>query len=248
MSQLTDKTKELLTDIVSKRSLGSTYLFYGQSESSLLEAALNLFLTWRATVDQQSIAPEQIQSEEINLTDFHLHLEESNSIKIDTVRTIQDLLKYGPLHQSKYFTIIPQADKLTKEAANAFLKTLEEPPENTTFILLTTNSHKLPKTILSRSNQLYIPPPLQPEIRPEHYLTFEKVLSMPIFDKLQYSQEIIDKKEKLDTLIFYWLEDITKANQESYYKYIPSLISCLENSQFNTNKKLQLDALLSSLE
>jgi len=59
-------------------------------------------------------------------------------------------VKYAPTHGKYKIYIIDEVHMLTKESFNAFLKTLEEPPEHTIFIFATTDVHKVPLTIISR--------------------------------------------------------------------------------------------------
>lgn len=69
---------------------------------------------------------------------------------IDEVRAIRDSVHTFP-YSSKYKVyIVDEVHMLTKEAWNAFLKTLEEPPEHCIFIMATTEQHKLPDTVVSR--------------------------------------------------------------------------------------------------
>ena len=69
---------------------------------------------------------------------------------IDEVRSLRDAVHTYP-YSSKYkIYIVDEAHMLTKEAWNAFLKTLEEPPEHVIFIMATTEQHKLPDTVVSR--------------------------------------------------------------------------------------------------
>lgn len=74
---------------------------------------------------------------------------------IDDVRRLRESIGYSPLEGRYKVIIIDEAHMLTKEAFNALLKTLEEPPRGVVFILATTEQHKFPITILSRC-QLYI--------------------------------------------------------------------------------------------
>lgn len=69
---------------------------------------------------------------------------------IDEVRTLRDSVKYAPSRGKYKVYIIDEVHMLTKESFNAFLKTLEEPPEHIIFIFATTDVHKLPLTIISR--------------------------------------------------------------------------------------------------
>ncbi|WP_446425543.1 DNA polymerase III subunit gamma/tau [Mailhella sp.] len=69
---------------------------------------------------------------------------------IDDIRRLRDAVGYAPLEGRYKVFIIDEAHMLTKEAFNALLKTLEEPPARVTFILATTEQHKFPVTIVSR--------------------------------------------------------------------------------------------------
>jgi len=69
---------------------------------------------------------------------------------IDEIRTLRDSVKYSPSRGRYKVYIIDEVHMLTKESFNAFLKTLEEPPEHIIFIFATTDVHKVPLTIISR--------------------------------------------------------------------------------------------------
>ena len=69
---------------------------------------------------------------------------------IDEIRTLRESVKYAPTHGKYKVYIIDEVHMLTKESFNAFLKTLEEPPEHVIFIFATTDVHKVPLTIISR--------------------------------------------------------------------------------------------------
>ena len=69
---------------------------------------------------------------------------------IDEVRQIIENVRYQPARCSFKIYIIDEVHQVTKDAFNALLKTLEEPPASVKFILATTEPHRLPETILSR--------------------------------------------------------------------------------------------------
>ncbi len=69
---------------------------------------------------------------------------------IEEIRQLQEQLRFRPQLAKYKVVIIDEVHMLTKEAFNALLKTLEEPPSYLIFILATTESHKLPATVLSR--------------------------------------------------------------------------------------------------
>src|SRR5713226_1899305 len=69
---------------------------------------------------------------------------------IDEVRQIIENVRYQPAKSRFKIYIIDEVHQVTKDAFNALLKTLEEPPPSVKFILATTEPHRLPETILSR--------------------------------------------------------------------------------------------------
>ncbi len=69
---------------------------------------------------------------------------------IDEIRELRDAAQTLPFTSEKKVYIIDEVHMLTKEAFNALLKTLEEPPSHVIFILATTEGHKVPETIISR--------------------------------------------------------------------------------------------------
>lgn len=79
-----------------------------------------------------------------------LEIDAASNRGIDQVRELIENLKYAPAKGRAKVYIIDEAHMLTKEAANALLKSLEEPPPHVYFILATTEPNRLPPTILSR--------------------------------------------------------------------------------------------------
>ncbi|MCF6330241.1 MAG: DNA polymerase III subunit gamma/tau [Sulfurimonas sp.] len=80
-----------------------------------------------------------------------VEMDAASSRKIDDIRDLVEQTKYRPAIARYKIFIIDEVHMLTKEAFNALLKTLEEPPEYVKFILATTDPLKLPATILSRT-------------------------------------------------------------------------------------------------
>ena len=79
-----------------------------------------------------------------------LEIDAASNTGVDDVRELRDHLSYAPAKCRKKIYIIDEVHMLSKSAFNAFLKSLEEPPPNTIFILATTEQNKVPDTILSR--------------------------------------------------------------------------------------------------
>ncbi len=95
---------------------------------------------------------------------------------IDDIRELRDGIKFAPTKEKYKVFVIDECHQLTKEAVNALLKTLEEPPAHAIFVLATTEIHKMIPTIISRCQRF----------------DFRKLTLLEIIMRL----EIISKKEK----------------------------------------------------
>ena len=115
--------------------------------------------------------------------------DEATQIKIGQIRRILEMLNLQPLEGRNKVFIIDPAELLNAEAANALLKGLEEPPENTFFILITVNVHELLLTVRSRSQVYNFTPLTLNEIR-QHGITDELAI--------RWSQGSIGRARSLD--------------------------------------------------
>ncbi len=79
-----------------------------------------------------------------------IEIDAASNRGIDEIRELRDGIKFAPTAGKYKVFIIDEVHQLTKEAFNALLKTLEEPPAHAIFVLATTEIHKVPETILSR--------------------------------------------------------------------------------------------------
>ena len=115
-------------------------------------------------VGKTSIA--RILAHEINelpYTDDSMHLDiveidAASNRRIDEIRDLREKVSVAPTSARYKVYIIDEVHMLTKEAFNALLKTLEEPPAHVVFILATTDAHKLPETIISRTQRYTFKP------------------------------------------------------------------------------------------
>jgi DNA polymerase-3 subunit gamma/tau len=82
-----------------------------------------------------------------------LEIDAASNRGIDEIRELKEKVRYRPARDKNKIFIIDEVHMLTAEAFNALLKTLEEPPPHVTFIMATTEYHKIPATILSRCQQ-----------------------------------------------------------------------------------------------
>lgn len=79
-----------------------------------------------------------------------IEIDAASNRGIDQIRELKEKLEFSPVEGRYKIYIVDEVHMLTKEAFNALLKTLEEPPKHIIFMLATTDVHKLPPTILSR--------------------------------------------------------------------------------------------------
>lgn len=87
-----------------------------------------------------------------------IEIDAASNRRIDEIRDLRDKVHISPTSAKYKVYIIDEVHMLTKEAFNALLKTLEEPPAHVIFILATTEAHKLPDTIVSRTQRYSFKP------------------------------------------------------------------------------------------
>ncbi len=141
--------------------------------------------------------------------------EDGKTIKIDQIRQAIEFLK---LKSSKgKVLIIDQAEKMTVEASNALLKTLEEPPESTLIILITSNHNRLLPTIVSRCKKIRFRSLSQEEVTQilslKGYSTADIEKALKVYDgslciplKVLEDQKIYNYSKDLFNLVMLFLE------------------------------------------
>src|SRR5436853_6625675 len=82
-----------------------------------------------------------------------IEIDAASNRGINEMRELRESVRFRPSRDRYKVFIVDEAHQITSEAFNALLKTLEEPPEWVVFILCTTESHKIPSTIVSRCQQ-----------------------------------------------------------------------------------------------
>lgn len=127
---------ELLTSAIKQKKISHAYLFCGGRG------------TGKTTV-------ARIVAREIGCNDEDIiEIDAASNRGIDEIRELREAVRTAPFSSPYKIYIIDEAHMLTKEAANALLKTLEEPPSHVIFILATTDPDKLPQTIVSRCQKI----------------------------------------------------------------------------------------------
>ena len=149
-----DYIKTTLTNSLKNGHVSHAYLFSGPrgtgktSTARLLAKALNC----SNLKDNYEPCDECDFCKDINdgrLIDL-IEIDAASNRGIDEVRDLKEKINFAPTRSKYKIYIIDEAHMMTKEAFNALLKTLEEPPSHAYFILATTEVHKIPETIISR--------------------------------------------------------------------------------------------------
>ncbi|NCN03481.1 MAG: DNA polymerase III subunit gamma/tau [Candidatus Pacebacteria bacterium] len=113
-------------------------------------------------------------------------LDAASNRGIDDIRLLKERVSLPPQLGSKAVYILDEAHMLTREAFNALLKLLEEPPEHAVFILATTELHKIPDTIISRANLIKFRKALDEELKE----VLERILHQ---EKIDFEDQAIDE-------------------------------------------------------
>ena len=149
-----------LINEAAKNKESASYLFYGDKRVNLLFYALEfskIFLCEEIENDYCDICPVCKSIDNFSYPDIEILNKDNTGVKIEDIRDIIYRAAESPYKSKKKVYILNGLEKLRKESANALLKTIEEPPKNLYFILLTTSLNIIP-TIKSRVMKFYIKP------------------------------------------------------------------------------------------
>nr|WP_321266409.1 DNA polymerase III subunit gamma/tau [uncultured Sulfurimonas sp.] len=178
---------QTLSLALDSKRLSHAYLFSGLRGSGKTSTA-RIFA--KALICEQGVSHKPCgicQNCTLAVQNRHMDIVEmdaASSRKIDDIRDLIEQTKYKPASARYKIFIIDEVHMLTKEAFNALLKTLEEPPEYVKFILATTDPLKLPATILSRT---------------QHF-RFKSIATKKIIDHLAHILNLEEIKYEADAL------------------------------------------------
>ncbi|MEA2681823.1 MAG: polymerase subunit gamma/tau [Chloroflexota bacterium] len=162
-----DAAVRTLKNALTGNRVAHAYLFTGirgtgkTSTARLLAKAVNCLGLVDGEPDNSCVNCVAIN--EASATDL-IEIDAASNRGVDEIRDLREKARYLPALLSRKVYIIDEAHQLTNEAFNALLKTLEEPPEHVLFILCTTESQKLPATIISRCQRFDFRRISEPEI------------------------------------------------------------------------------------
>ena len=154
-----------------KASLAHAYIIEGQDAFALMEVAdgLSQSILCRQTHTLNEGGCGQCQSCQLFDADTHPDLKrlglESNAIGVDEIRQVSQFLEKTSQLSGAQVVVLNRVESMTENAANALLKTLEEPTAHSYLILLTESKHRLMATIRSRCQLLHLMPRTRDEIK-----------------------------------------------------------------------------------
>ncbi|OGC38510.1 hypothetical protein A3K42_00705 [candidate division WWE3 bacterium RBG_13_37_7] len=229
--------------------MSGSLLIYGGNKESREEVLKNLL---EKEIAQMGILmPTQLLEEKFVHPDL-LTLntsEEHKSIGIDDVREGISFLQKKPFTWKKKYLIILNAEKLTDEAQNALLKTLEEPPTYANIILLAKTEDTLLPTVVSRCTKRRVA--FTSEKNPSEKQKLADVIKMTLGERLDWvGNTATEEKEDIIEMLEEWM--IEEHSHLSETKNTQNLVNItkvkedLENT--NINMRLALETLLLSLK
>ena len=173
---------QTLTNAISEKMVSHAYLFAGPRGTGkttiarLLAKALNCLDRKEKESEPCNKCSSCLEISQGRAMDL-IEIDAASHRGIDEIRELRDGIKFTPTKSKYKVFIIDECHQLSKDAANALLKTLEEPPSHAIFILATTEIHKMIPTIISRCQRF----------------DFRKLTVPEIVQKLKF----ISKKEKI---------------------------------------------------
>ena len=209
------KITEQLTNSIKIGKISHSYLFLGTQGIGKKMIAKEFAKMILCTSEDKycGVCKSCIEFDTDNNPDFSIIEPDGNSIKIDQIREFQKKVSEKPIISQRKVYIINDSDKMTEEAQNSLLKTLEEPPEFVTIILVGTNENAFLSTIKSRCMILH----------------FEEISEEKI---LKYLEENYQIKINSQIMIKAFQGSIGKAielkDKQEQYEKIENLIYGLE--------------------
>jgi DNA polymerase III subunit delta' len=226
--------KKILCNALQNNSVAHAYLFYGQESIGKKKLAITLAKALNCKGPDPLDACDEcdacVKIERGVHPDFFF-IEPAKStptsrepvIKIEAIRELQKKLGFLPYEGKKKVVVVDSAELMNPQAANSFLKTLEEPPSATVLILVSSNPQRLLPTLLSRCQGIQF-----------HRLAFSDVREI-IKSQLLETGETLTESE-LDSHAYRSQGSINRALAEDYAEMEilrEQLLEVLENVSFN---------------
>lgn len=156
-----EKVKEIFIHTIQTQNILHSYLLVGiegVGKKLFAQEFAKKILCLESSI-KEDFCKSCLEFDNHNHPDFMLiEPEEGKAIKIEQIRFMQQKILEKPIISAKKVYILNECDKMTKEAQNCLLKTLEEPPEYAVLLLITSNESKILNTIRSRCIKIAFQP------------------------------------------------------------------------------------------
>ena len=249
------KVKEILTKTIKAKRTSHSYMFIGLEGigKKIFAKELAKAILCMEEGKYCNNCKSCIEFSSDNNPDFIYIEPEENKIKIDQIRNMQLKVAEKPIISANKVYIIDNADTMTQEAQNCLLKTLEEPPEYVTIILIGSNENNFLTTIKSRCTKIYFEKISNEEIK--QYLKKEYEIDNLGEELLEIAdgsiKRAIEVKENRETYkaLEKIIEDIDKCDiidvlngASELYKSKEKVFTILENLNIIAMKKAKINA------
>lgn len=225
-----------------------TYLIVGNTPENIQIQVTNLIsLLWEKDIN---IDIFQLQNPDLHVVDGRVQ----NSIGIEQMKELQSEMMYTPFKELVQIALIFDSPKLTIQAQNSILKTLEESSDTTAYILTTNSEKSLLPTISSRSRKIYI----KEDVRVSDDLEdIDNFLKLDIIDRFLKIEAISKEKtnclEFLDRVERYFqvqLEEEIKESKDGIMAMnsISQIAKARTRIKANGNRRLVLENMFLQLE
>lgn len=230
-----DRAKRILLGAYKNMRIPNAYIFSGQNIEEMCQTAKEYtkLLICGCNSNNECIICKNIDKEVH--PDFISITADGKFIKIDQIRSLKDLIKYGPNSGNYLVVRIIGADAMNIEAANSFLKTLEEPNDKILFILITAKEDALPKTIISRCQKINF-------ANPDSDVLNEKIgllKKSDIRSALNFSKNL-SECDSVEKNLYQLAKHYSKNHMPSYSL---AVLDCVKALKKHANLKLALDVM-----
>jgi DNA polymerase III delta' subunit len=246
-----NRALRLLKGAIEKERIANAYLFSGPPQAGKFLTAQTFaasLLCQSKEIDPCGTCLACRKIEKSVHPDLIVMQKDGQNIKIDQIREIKKIIRFGP-HEARYkVLILKDADELSADAAHSFLKILEEPSEKVVFILVTDKEGVLPPTILSRCQRVLfnaLPKPLSmPNPVDSALIKLDNLNArLTLSAKLALAKDQIE--EILNALVLHYYSQLTLDLKA--LRPIRLILHALQRIQLRTNLRLTLDNLFLNL-
>ena len=267
--------------LVASGHLGHGYILHGSAKGFPREASMYLALAALCATHppcQSCATCRQVRAHDHP----NIRVMATDAPSVDAIRHVVRDIQLGARAGHRLFVCILHSYQMTPQAANAFLKTLEEPPQGVTMVLATPALEQLLPTIRSRCTSIPCPSVSDTTVRawirdktgedytglishamvtyidktgqlPQHIVPLDTLARRTPSETLALAETLAKDKTLAKLAMQQWLEEAVAmataaATHTQHMQNATQLLTHIQNSHYNLNTRLQLEALLFSLQ